>query len=118
MDISFEKMANALIAGKQDEVTKLTQEDLDQNAAARDILDKSLLAGMDVVGKRFKAGDMFIPEVLLCACCNLYTIDGLSINAIVLWLYDNQISTQKGTSIWERSIVRGMLRNDNSTYLV
>ena len=32
-----------------------------------EILDNGLLAGMDVVGKRFKAGDMFIPEVLLCA---------------------------------------------------
>jgi 5-methyltetrahydrofolate--homocysteine methyltransferase len=65
----FEKMANALIAGKQDEVLKLTQEALDNKAVPREILDKGLLAGMDVVGKRFKAGDLFIPEVLLCARC-------------------------------------------------
>jgi 5-methyltetrahydrofolate--homocysteine methyltransferase len=65
----FEKMANALIAGKQDEVLKFTQEALDIKAVPREILDKGLLAGMDVVGKRFKAGDMFIPEVLLCARC-------------------------------------------------
>jgi corrinoid protein of di/trimethylamine methyltransferase len=47
----------------------LAQEALDKGASARDILDKGLLAGMDVVGQRFKAGDMFIPEVLLCARC-------------------------------------------------
>jgi corrinoid protein of di/trimethylamine methyltransferase len=58
-----------LIAGKQDDVKKLTQDALDQGAAAKEILDKGLLAGMDVVGQRFKAGDMFIPEVLLCARC-------------------------------------------------
>ena len=69
MEELFEKMAEVLIAGKQAEVKSLTQEALDKGAAARDILDKGLLAGMDVVGQRFKAGDMFIPEVLLCARC-------------------------------------------------
>jgi 5-methyltetrahydrofolate--homocysteine methyltransferase len=65
----LEKMANALIAGKQDEVIKITQEALDAGTEAKEILDDGLLAGMDVVGQRFKAGDMFIPEVLLCARC-------------------------------------------------
>jgi 5-methyltetrahydrofolate--homocysteine methyltransferase len=69
MEAIFEKMAEALIAGKQDEVKKLAQEALDQGASAKQVLDQGLLAGMDVVGKRFKAGDMFIPEVLLCARC-------------------------------------------------
>jgi 5-methyltetrahydrofolate--homocysteine methyltransferase len=69
MEALFEKLAEKLIAGKQEEVKSLAQEALDKGAAARDILDKGLLAGMDVVGKRFKAGDMFIPEVLLCARC-------------------------------------------------
>ena len=69
MEELFEKMAEVLIAGKADEVKRLAQEALDKGAAARDILDKGLLAGMDVVGQRFKAGDMFIPEVLLCARC-------------------------------------------------
>ncbi len=69
MEELFEKMAETLIAGKEAEVKTLTQEALDKGASARDILDKGLLAGMDVVGQRFKAGDMFIPEVLLCARC-------------------------------------------------
>jgi 5-methyltetrahydrofolate--homocysteine methyltransferase len=69
MEELFEKMAEKLIAGKEEEVKSLTQEALDKGAAARDILDNGLLAGMDVVGQRFKAGDMFIPEVLLCARC-------------------------------------------------
>ncbi len=69
MDALFEKIAERLIVGKIDEVKELSQQALDQGAAPRDIIDKGLLAGMDVVGKRFKAGDMFIPEVLLCARC-------------------------------------------------
>jgi corrinoid protein of di/trimethylamine methyltransferase len=69
MEELLEKMANELIAGKQDEVIKLTQEALDKGVVPKDILDNGLLAGMDIVGQRFKAGDMFIPEVLLCARC-------------------------------------------------
>jgi 5-methyltetrahydrofolate--homocysteine methyltransferase len=65
----LEKMASALIEGKESEVKALTREALDNGFGAKDILDNGLLAGMDVVGKRFKAGDMFIPEVLLCARC-------------------------------------------------
>jgi 5-methyltetrahydrofolate--homocysteine methyltransferase len=63
------KMAESLIAGNIDEVVKLTQEALDDGAAPADILDQGLLAGMDVVGQRFKAEEMFIPEVLRCAKC-------------------------------------------------
>ena len=63
------KMAESLIAGKIDEVTNLTQQALDENISSKDILEKGLLAGMEVVGKRFKANEMFIPEVLRCAKC-------------------------------------------------
>ena len=63
------KMAESLIAGKVDEVSNLTKEAIDADLTPKDILEKGLLAGMEVVGKRFKANDMFIPEVLRCAKC-------------------------------------------------
>ena len=63
----LEKMAEELIKGNEADVKSLAQKALDEGVSARDILDNGLLAGMDVVGKRFKGGDMFIPEVLLCA---------------------------------------------------
>ena len=63
------KMAESLIAGKVDEVKDLTQQAIDAGLLPKDILEKGLLAGMEVVGKRFKANDMFIPEVLRCAKC-------------------------------------------------
>jgi len=75
MDALLEKIAERLIVGKIDEVKELSQQALDQGTSPRDIIDKGLLAGMDVVGKRFKAGDMFIPEVLLCARCMHGTMD-------------------------------------------
>jgi corrinoid protein of di/trimethylamine methyltransferase len=65
----FGKMAESLIAGKGDEVVGLTKEAVDGGSSPQDILEQGLLAGMDVVGKRFKANEMFIPEVLRCAKC-------------------------------------------------
>ena len=65
----FGKMAESLIAGKVDEVTRLTKEAVDGGLSPQDILEQGLLAGMDVVGQRFKANEMFIPEVLRCAKC-------------------------------------------------
>jgi methanogenic corrinoid protein MtbC1 len=65
----FGKMAESLIAGKVDEVVSLTKEAIGNSSSAQDILEQGLLAGMEVVGKRFKANEMFIPEVLRCAKC-------------------------------------------------
>ena len=65
----FAKMAESLSAGKVDEVSRLTQEAVDGGQSPQDILEQGLLAGMEVVGQRFKANDMFIPEVLRCAKC-------------------------------------------------
>jgi len=61
------KMAEALIAGKVEEVGKMTKDFLDAGTDPEEVLNKGLIAGMDVVGQRFKAGDMFIPEVLRSA---------------------------------------------------
>ncbi len=69
MEELLDKIAKELITGNEAEVKRLVLEALDKVANAREILDNGLLAGMDVVGKRFKAGDMFIPEVLKCARC-------------------------------------------------
>jgi 5-methyltetrahydrofolate--homocysteine methyltransferase len=65
----FGKMAESLIAGRVDDVVGLTKEALDGGSLPQDILEQGLLAGMDVVGQRFKANEMFIPEVLRCAKC-------------------------------------------------
>ncbi|MGB5986891.1 MAG: corrinoid protein [Desulfobacterales bacterium] len=69
MSEQYAKLSESLIAGQVDDVVKLTREAVDNGCGAEDILQNGLLAGMDVVGQRFKANDMFIPEVLRCAKC-------------------------------------------------
>lgn len=63
----YGKMSEVLIAGNIEEIKKLTQEALDEGNEASEILAKGLLPGMDIVGQRFKACEMFIPEVLRSA---------------------------------------------------
>ena len=63
----FEKMADAVINGKQDLVDELTQKAVDDGTEPNEIINKGLINGMNIVGKRFKAGDMFVPEVLMSA---------------------------------------------------
>ena len=40
---------------------------LDQGFAVPDILNKGMIAAMEVIGSKFKTGEVFIPEVLLSA---------------------------------------------------
>ena len=60
-------ISSAVIEGKKDDITGLTQDALDGGQSAQDILYKGLMPGMDHVGVKFKAGDMFVPEVMRSA---------------------------------------------------
>ncbi len=63
----LEQIAALLERGEDREVRSLTQSAMDQSLSAPKILEEGLLAGMQVVGDRFRAHDIFLPEVLLAA---------------------------------------------------
>jgi 5-methyltetrahydrofolate--homocysteine methyltransferase len=63
----YEDLSKSLITGNLTGIKRLTQQALDQGLKAKDVLDKGLLPGMDVVGQRFKTGEMFMPEVIYSA---------------------------------------------------
>jgi len=63
----LKQIASNLYDGKQDEVGALVQEALDADLTPSEVLAGGLVAGMDEVGKDFKAGDLYVPEVLIAA---------------------------------------------------
>jgi 5-methyltetrahydrofolate--homocysteine methyltransferase len=63
----LEKIAADLYEGEDESVAELVQQALDQGLAPNEVLQGGLIAGMDQVGKDFKAGDLFVPEVLIAA---------------------------------------------------
>ncbi|MFP4355647.1 MAG: corrinoid protein [Phycisphaerae bacterium] len=60
-------LAEALIRGDRNTVVELTQQALDEGVGPEKVLTEGLVAGMDVVGKRFKANEIYVPEVLIAA---------------------------------------------------
>ncbi len=63
----LEKLTSNLYEGQADEVADLVQQALDQGLAPGEVLQGGLIAAMDEVGRDFKAGDLFVPEVLIAA---------------------------------------------------
>lgn len=63
----FEKISVALQGGKANEVVELVQAAIDEGVTAEEILNEGLMAGMNIVGRKFKANEVFVPEVLIAA---------------------------------------------------
>ena len=66
MDILAE-ISESLLNGDDEKAGRLTRQALEQGLAPKEILDRGLIAGMTSVGERFKAREIFLPEVLLAA---------------------------------------------------
>ena len=75
MDLS--KISESLISGKADELKKQIEEALSNDVDPSAILNQGLLPGMDAVGQKWKAGDMFMPEVLRSAKAMSSAMDDL-----------------------------------------
>lgn len=60
-------LADAIIKGDQNAAVEITKAALEEGTVAKSVLDDGLIAGMDVVGDRFKKNEIYIPEVLIAA---------------------------------------------------
>lgn len=63
----FNAMTEALVSCDEAKLVSLVNDALAGEVAAGDILNRGLIAGMDIVGDKMEKGDMFIPEVLMAA---------------------------------------------------
>jgi 5-methyltetrahydrofolate--homocysteine methyltransferase len=66
-DELIEQMHDDLYEGLADEIAEATQILLDRGWQAKKVLDEALVGSMNVVGKDFRDGILFVPEVLLAA---------------------------------------------------
>ena len=63
----FEEIADEVQKGNSESVEVLTNKALSEDISAEDILNNGLVAGMNIVSKKFKNNEIFIPEVLISA---------------------------------------------------
>jgi 5-methyltetrahydrofolate--homocysteine methyltransferase len=64
---NLEKVREDVLLGDIDGVAAGCNALVASGMAPLDIINEGLIAGMSVVGKKFKAGDMYMPEVLMSA---------------------------------------------------
>ena len=64
---NFEQLQQLVITGKKDKIKDEVSGLLKKGFKPMDIISRGLIGGMNVVGARFKVGDMFIPEVMFSA---------------------------------------------------
>ena len=65
--MDLQEISVQLQNGKARDVQALVQQAIDEGIPAEEILQKGLLAGMDIVGVRFKNNEIFVPNVMMSA---------------------------------------------------
>ena len=63
----FQQISEFLQQGNEAKVYELTEKAIHEKISPKDILDNGLIAGMNVVGEKFREHEIFLPEVLLAA---------------------------------------------------
>jgi 5-methyltetrahydrofolate--homocysteine methyltransferase len=65
--VPMQDIAAALIDGDDETVDAMTRAQLDAGVTALEVMDDGLIAGMALVGIKFRENFIFVPEVLACA---------------------------------------------------
>ena len=63
----LKNIAKSVMAGDDKKITEEVAQAIEEGIPTTEILDDGLIAGMNVVGERFRGHDMFLPEVLMSA---------------------------------------------------
>ena len=63
----LDRISESLQNGDDERVLELTKQAIAANLPAKEILDDGLIAGMNVVGEKFRTHEIFLPDVLLAA---------------------------------------------------
>jgi len=65
----YMEISENLQKGKNKIVKELVQQAIDQGCPAAEILNDALMAGMNIIGEKFKNNEVYVPEVLVAARC-------------------------------------------------
>lgn len=67
MDGAINNLRQAIVDGNHKQAVAYTNQLLESGAVPQEILNNGLIAGMSAVGELFKAGEYFVPEMLIAA---------------------------------------------------
>jgi corrinoid protein of di/trimethylamine methyltransferase len=67
MEKLFVEIKNIVVAGKHTEVEALVEKAIAEGTNLDNLINNALITAMDVVGQRFAASEIFVPEMLVSA---------------------------------------------------
>ncbi len=73
--INFSEIINAIQTGNAKKSESLTEEYLENDVSAKDILNNGLIKAMEIIGEKFKNNEFYVPEVLVAARAMKKSID-------------------------------------------
>ncbi|GBD92976.1 methionine synthase [bacterium BMS3Abin05] len=76
--VAFQKIADSIILGNAKLARDLTEQALQDGLSPQEILENGLIAGMNVVGVRFRKNEIYVPEVLISARAMKAALENLS----------------------------------------
>jgi 5-methyltetrahydrofolate--homocysteine methyltransferase len=91
MDESVEKIKESVIEGRHRDIESLVSEICKTGIDLDTVIQEGLIAAMDVVGRKFGAGEIFVPEMLVSAMTMKLALN------IVKPLLTGKVSAPKGT---------------------
>ena len=97
--VNFLQIKEATMIGEQHRVEELTREAIKQGAEAEQIIQESFISAMGIVGEKFGAGKIYIPEMLRAARamkCGMEILRPLLVGNKVQTLAKVVIGTVKG----------------------
>jgi 5-methyltetrahydrofolate--homocysteine methyltransferase len=97
--VSLNAISEALQKGKAEDVKKMVTQALADKVAPKKVLEEGLIAGMDIIGGRFKRNEIYIPEVLIAARAmhaGMSVLEPMLIKAGVKMIGKLAIGTVKG----------------------
>ena len=65
--MSIQKIYEAVMEYEEEDVAELVQAEVDAGTDVEKILNEGLISALDVIGERFSAGTLFVPEMLMAA---------------------------------------------------
>lgn len=100
MSERIEQIKAVVVSGKHKEIEALVRAAIDENVDLDTIIDKGFIEAMDIVGKKFGSGEIYVPEMLVAAATMKKGLE------IIKPLLTGEASKPKGT------IVMGTVKGD------
>ncbi len=96
----YEELSTLVQQGRANNVKEIIAAELEKGTDAQSLLQDGLLAGMSIVGEKFKNNEVYVPEVLIAARAMQAGIDGLA------------VAMDKGASSSKGKVVLGTVKGD------